>query len=59
MSSFDMPSIAAVARLDLVGSASPSSPRIAELELTCHDRPYRSFSQPHRLGSPPSVSFDQ
>src|SRR5579864_777783 len=27
--------------------------------ITCQDRPYLSFSQPHRLFSPPSESFSQ
>jgi hypothetical protein len=34
--------------------------RPSELGMICHDSPNLSFSQPHRLGAPPSaVSFVQ
>src|SRR5207248_2092281 len=49
-------SIACITACDLAGFGSLISlPRAAG--ITCHDNPYLSFTQPHRLFSPPADSF--
>ena len=58
MSIFFIWSIACMARCALSGSGSLSS-SVRRVGMICHDRPYRSFSQPHGPSSPPFVSAAQ
>ena len=53
-SSFCIWSIASNVRFDFAGSGSPSI-RPRAVGTICHDSPNLSFSQPHRLGAPPSA----
>jgi len=58
MSSLVIASIASVTRFALPGSGSLIM-SISTLGMTCHDRPYLSFSQPQAISSPPSESLAQ